>query len=104
MDNLGNNVFSKTLGGFTQGENISYAVKFSFPGGVGTTKYFQYEVGSTCALHIRDVFIENAVLIYPNPTIDKFFVDTEGAVFVEVYDISGKNYKPAMIKNKIFLP
>ena len=41
-DNLGNNLFSKTLGGFTKGENINYAVKFSFPGGVGTTKYFQY--------------------------------------------------------------
>ena len=100
MDDLGNNVFSKTLGGFTQGENISYGVKFSFPGGVGITKYFQYEVGSTCALSITDVFIEKPILIYPNPTKDKFFVDTEGAVFVEVYDISGKKLQASYDKEQ----
>ena len=100
MDDLGNNVFSKTLGGFTQGENISYGVKFSFPGGVGITKYFQYEVGSTCALSITDVFIDKAVLIYPNPTKDKFFVDTEGAVFVEVFDISGKKLQASNDKEQ----
>jgi hypothetical protein len=100
MDDLGNNVFSKTLGGFTQGENISYGVKFSFPGGVGITKYFQYEVGSTCALSITDVFIEKPILIYPNPTKDKFFVDAEGAVFVEVYDISGKKLQASYDKEQ----
>lgn len=100
MDDIGNNIFSKTLGGFTQGENISYGVKFSFPGGVGVTKYFQYEVGSICVLSITDVFIEKAVLIYPNPTKDKFFVDTEGAVFVEVYDISGKKLQASSDKEQ----
>ena len=64
------------------------------------TKLNKYEVGSTCALSITDVFIEKAVLIYPNPTKDKFFVDTEGAVFVEVFDIFGKKLQASNDKEQ----
>ena len=93
MDDLGNKMFSKTVGGFTQGETISYAVKFSFTGGVGVTKYFQYEVGSSCALSVKDVFDVAQVVLYPNPTEDRFFIETEGDVFVEIYDILGNKLK-----------
>jgi hypothetical protein len=93
MDDLGNNMFSKTLGGFSQGQNISYAVKFSFTGGVGVTKYFQYEVGSSCVLSVRDVFDVAQVFLYPNPIQDKFHIKADGDIFVEVYDISGNKLK-----------
>jgi endoglucanase Acf2 len=93
MDDLGNNMFSKTLGGFSQGQNISYGVKFSFTGGVGVTKYFQYEVGSSCVLSVRDVFDVAQVFLYPNPIQDKFHIKADGDIFVEVYDISGNKLK-----------
>lgn len=88
MDDIGNNTFTKTLSGFTEGETISYGTKFSFPGGVGTTKYFQYEVGDTCALRIDDVYEIQAV-VYPNPTKDIFYIDTDEDVQIEIYNIMG---------------
>ena len=42
MTNTSGLVFTKTLGGFTQGETISYACKFAFAGGLAVTKYFSY--------------------------------------------------------------
>ena len=39
-------------------------------------------------------------MIYPNPTKDKFFVDTEGVVFVEVFDISGKKLQASNDKEQ----
>ena len=93
MDDIGNKMFSKTIGGFSHGDNISYAVKFSFTGGVGVTKYFQYEVGSSCALSVKDVFDVAQVVLYPNPTEDRFFIETDGDVFVEIYDILGNKLK-----------
>ena len=86
-------MFSKTVGGFTQGETISYAVKFTFTGAVGVTKYFQYKVGSSCALSISDIFDVAQVVLYPNPTEDLFYIEAEGDVFVEVYDILGNKLK-----------
>jgi hypothetical protein len=93
MDDLGNNMFSKTIGGFSQGDIISYGVKFSFTGAVGITKYFQYEVGSSCALSVKYVFDVAQVILYPNPTEDRFFIETDGDVFVEIYDILGNKLK-----------
>lgn len=47
-DAEGGNVYSKTVGGLTTGETISYAFKFAFTGGAAVTKYFQYVVGQDC--------------------------------------------------------
>ena len=91
MDAQGNNVFTKTVGGFTQGEEISYAVKFAFAGGLSVTKYFQYEVGTSCVLSFDEVKPDFAVTMYPNPTSGKFTVSTDEAVYVEVFDVLGKS-------------
>lgn len=48
MNAEGGNVFSKTVGGFTTGQTISYACKFAITGGQVVTKYFQYVVGEDC--------------------------------------------------------
>ena len=49
MDHISGKTFSKTLGGFTAGQTISYACKFAFSGGLAVTKYFSYTVGDDCA-------------------------------------------------------
>jgi len=74
-------------------QNLNYAVKFSFTARVGVTKYFQYEVGSSCVLSVRDVFGVAQVFLYLNPAQDKFHIKADGHIFVEVYDISGNKLK-----------
>ena len=49
MNHNGGTNFSKTLGGLTVGETISYAVKFAFAGGAAVTKYADYVVGDDCS-------------------------------------------------------
>ncbi|RDI52426.1 hypothetical protein DFR66_1103, partial [Flavobacterium glaciei] len=44
----GTRIFTQTISGQTQGDIISYAVKFAFAGGLSKTKYIKYEVGSFC--------------------------------------------------------
>ncbi len=48
MTSIGNKKFSYTVGGLTAGQTISYACKFAFSGGMAVTKYFDYEVGTSC--------------------------------------------------------
>ncbi len=54
MTSIGNKKFSYTLGGLTEGETISYACKFAFSGGMAVTKYFDYEVGTSCGSYVDD--------------------------------------------------
>lgn len=55
FDEVSGLTFSKTIGGLTQGETISYAAKFAYSGGFSVTKYFQYVVGDSCTGSISDV-------------------------------------------------
>lgn len=48
MTDLGDNVFSTTIDGLTNGQTISYACKFAFAGGLAVTKYIEYVVGEVC--------------------------------------------------------
>ncbi|TXD51194.1 MULTISPECIES: glycosyl hydrolase [unclassified Polaribacter] len=48
MDQIDAFTFAKTISGFTIGETINYACKFAYSGGLAATKYFSYEVGSSC--------------------------------------------------------
>jgi endo-1,3(4)-beta-glucanase len=93
-----NNVFTKTLGGFTQGEEISYAVKFAFAGGLSVTKYFQYEVGTSCTLGIENTEFDFDVALYPNPTSGKVKISSAEDVFVEVYDAMGRSLTASLNK------
>jgi hypothetical protein len=99
MDNLGNKTFSKTLSGFTIGEVITFRVKFSFIGGIGLTKNFDYEVGSSCVLSFDEIRPDFAVTMYPNPTSGKFSVTSDEEVYVEIYDVSGKKVMTSFDEN-----
>ena len=48
MTPAGPRKFKSTLPNQILGQQISYAVKFAFAGGLAVTKYFQYSVGDTC--------------------------------------------------------
>ena len=48
MDHVTGTTFSKTLVGLTVGQTISYAVKFTYAGGLVVTKYMNYIVGDDC--------------------------------------------------------
>ena len=48
MDHVTGTTFSKTLVGLTVGQSISYAVKFTYAGGLVVTKYMNYIVGDDC--------------------------------------------------------
>ncbi len=49
MNHVGGTTFSKTVGGLSTGQTISYAVKFAFAGGLSATKYMSYIVGDNCS-------------------------------------------------------
>ena len=54
MDHITGTTFSKTLGGLTVGQTISYAVKFTYARGLVVTKYMNYVVGDDCNGYTSD--------------------------------------------------
>lgn len=68
MTHLGNNRFSTTVSGLTDGEQISYACKFAFAGGLAATTYVQYQVGSSCASNVDEEGPDNFTISYENLT------------------------------------
>lgn len=104
MDAQGNLVFSKTVGGYQSGDVISYAVKFAFAGGLAVTKYFQYQVGSSCTLSVDETYYDSSVYIYPNPTKGAIYISATDEVFVEVFDLVGKKVLVSNAKKLDFSP
>jgi hypothetical protein len=49
MNHVEGTKFSKTVGGLSAGQTISYAVKFAYAGGLAVTKYMSYVVGDNCS-------------------------------------------------------
>ncbi|MEZ7992834.1 MAG: glycosyl hydrolase [Flavobacteriaceae bacterium] len=96
MTNVSGYVFTKTVGGFTEGETISYACKFAFAGGLAVTKYFSYQVGSNCSsLTTNELTWSRAIKLFPNPTKDIFSIESKqvNVSKVEIYSILGKKLK-----------
>ena len=89
MDNDGGLVYSKIIGGLTEGEIISYAVKFAFAGGLAVTKYFDYEVGSSCTFSTVRNEQYLPIKIYPNPASGKFNISGPFSKAV-IFNIEGK--------------
>ncbi len=84
--------FTKTVGGFTNGQTINYACKFAFAGGLAVTKYFSYTVGDTCVLNVNDNIFVDAIVFYPNPVKDILTIDVKliSLTKVEIYSVLGK--------------
>jgi len=97
MTNTSGLVFTKTLGGFTEGETISYACKFAFAGGLAVTKYFSYEVGSDCSsLGTIDITLAKNLTLFPNPSSTTFSINNSSQIElnkVEIYSLLGKKLK-----------
>ena len=49
LEEISPRVFRKTITGLTQGQQLSYACKFAFAGGLAVTKYISYTVGNDCS-------------------------------------------------------
>jgi len=100
MEQVSGLTFSKTINGLSPGETISYACKFAFAGGLAVTKYFSYEVGSSCgSLSISDEPLENSILIYPNPVGNQLFIKSQSETItkVQIYTILGRLVKTTTI-------
>ena len=54
LDQVADRVFSKTISGLALGQEISYAAKFAFAGGLSVTPYEKYVVGSDCSSNEQD--------------------------------------------------
>jgi endo-1,3(4)-beta-glucanase len=95
MDNAGGKKFTKTVGGFTNGETIRYACKFGFAGGLAVTKYFSYKVGDNCPLNIEDNILMQSVRLFPNPAKSIINIDSPLRTLekVEIYSLLGKKLK-----------
>jgi endo-1,3(4)-beta-glucanase len=92
MDFVSGLTFTKTLGGFTDGETISYACKFAFAGGLAVTKYITYKVGTSCeTLSISDEILENEITIFPNPAKSQLHIRATSVEIarVEIYSTLG---------------
>ena len=49
MDHVSGTTFTKTIGGFSTGQSITYAVKFAYAGSHSVTKDMTYTVGNSCS-------------------------------------------------------
>ena len=49
LEQVSNRVFSRTISGLTTGQQLSFAAKFAFAGGLSVTPYVKYTVGSDCS-------------------------------------------------------
>ena len=49
MDHVSGTTFTKTIGGLSTGQSITYAVKFAYAGGLSVTKDMTYKVGNSCS-------------------------------------------------------
>ena len=54
LEQVADRTFSKTISGLTLGQEISYAAKFAFAGGLSVTPYEKYVVGSDCSTNEQD--------------------------------------------------
>ena len=54
LEQVADRVFSRTISGLTKGQEISYAAKFAFAGGLSVTPYEKYVVGSDCSSNEQD--------------------------------------------------
>ncbi len=89
MTNVSGNIFTHTITGQTLGSTISYAVKFAYAGGFSVTNYFQYVVGSNCALNVSSAS-ELDQFSFVNPVNDYLTISSSSAIDkIEIYNMIG---------------
>ena len=80
------------IAGYSNGESISYAVKFEWAaGGFGVTKYFTYIVGNDCATASIDKNNLLEISLYPNPASNRLNISAANTIQnAEIYNVLGK--------------
>jgi hypothetical protein len=80
------------IAGYSNGESISYAVKFAWAaGGFGVTKYFTYIVGNDCATASIDKNNLLEISLYPNPASNRLNISAANTIQnAEIYNVLGK--------------
>ncbi len=96
MENVSGLKFTKTIGGLTEGQSISYGCKFAFAGGLAVTKYITYKVGDSCgSLSVADVTLNDEIIVYPNPVKNTLFIKSNSVDIskIEIYSTLGSLVK-----------
>lgn len=94
--------FTKTFGGLSIGEKITYACKFAFAGGLAVTQYIDYEVGKDCVVSTISDIPNEAIHILPNPTSDILYIDgLDDETNVDIYSSSGQQVYSSTVTDMI---
>jgi hypothetical protein len=89
MSNVSGNIFTKTISNQTIGATINYAVKFAYAGGLSTTTYKSYIVGSNCTLGtLSNNELDNFSFI--NPVDDFVIINSKNDIDkVQIFNMFG---------------
>jgi hypothetical protein len=89
MTNVSGNIFTKTITNQTIGSTITYAVKFAYANGFSVTTYYNYVVGSNCALEVAS--IQDAVdFSFLNPVNEYVNINSESKIDkVQIFNMVG---------------
>ena len=95
MNSIGQQRFSKTISGLSEGETINYACKFAFAGGLAVTDYLSYTVGDNCTLSTDNLNFSEGLHVFPNPVKNTISVTSKNFPLtkIEVYSLIGKKIK-----------
>lgn len=89
MSNVSGNIFTKTITNQTIGSTINYAVKFAYAGGLSTTTYKSYVVGSNCSLSTATIN-ETEYFSFVNPVEDFIIINSKNKIDkLQIYDMLG---------------
>jgi beta-glucanase (GH16 family) len=90
MTQVVGNTFTHTITNLTQGQNITYSVKFAYSGGLTVTNFYTYQVGFNCSLNLIN---ENQSFDFQlmNPAKEILnFTSSEKIDNIKIYDLMGK--------------
>lgn len=89
MTNVSGNIFTKTITNQTIGSTITYAVKFAYANGFSVTTYYNYVVGSNCALEVASIQ-DTVDFSFLNPVKEFVSINSESKIDkVEIYNMVG---------------
>ncbi len=89
MTNVSGNIFTKTITNQTIGATITYAVKFAYANGFSVTTYYNYVVGSNCALEVASIQ-DTVDFSFLNPVKEFVSINSESKIDkVEIYNMVG---------------
>ena len=100
MSNVSGNIFTKTITNQTIGSTINYAVKFAYAGGLSTTTYKSYVVGSNCSLSTATIN-EAEEFSFINPVEDFIIINSKNKIDkLQIFDMLGNLIMETILDTK----